>query len=113
MRISDWSSDVYSSDLIDQGFARRRDRRGHRLRHRRFDLDACGLFDLGELRFRADAGFEQLRADARHRPGFLAGLQLILRCIEVVADAGVRTEAIRRGFDEDRDRKSTRLNYST
>src|SRR3546814_3873682 len=26
----------------------------------------------------------------------------MLWCIEVVADAGVRTEAIRRGFDEDR-----------
>src|SRR3546814_8398126 len=69
MRISDWSSDVCSSDLIDVGIDAQHVGRGHVLARRDFgNRDALGLMLDVEL---ADAAVEPLRqlgarlADAR------------------------------------------------
>ena len=57
---------------------------------------------VGQFGFGADAGLEQQRAGARHRPFFLGLGQGLGRDLLAVADAGMRAEALGDGLDEDR-----------
>src|SRR3546814_2566806 len=115
MRISDWSSDVCSSDLFGSQL---RDLEVARSRHRRFDrvaIDAVGVdrprsgqADLVEPGH-GDHNIEIVVVAARKAEAIALAADRQLRAIDLDLEP---VEHFLQSACDDRDRTSTRLNYS-
>src|SRR3546814_8659580 len=103
MRISDWSSDVCSSDLIDVVT-----RRAARAVIARLGLDRDRLRRAHRFaQLARDAAFLAVRIAPQHMLAAETGRQRVL--LERIVDRRLRLEEI---FEREGDRKSTRLNSS-
>src|SRR3546814_15909797 len=92
MRISDWSSDVCSSDLVDleRGRTRGNDRAQHGLKARLAPIGGLGKgFGKAALRFAQDRGFAHAGLSGEHDAG-RAFLGFVIRAIDDRLDRGPR-----------------------
>src|SRR3546814_5308022 len=110
MRISDWSSDVCSSDLrfvdVEPDLVRIRSITFQCERHGIFDFGVHLLFDLREIGI-GDLSLADPLAKAHHAGPLFGSLELFLGNITVISAEDMTLQAVRMCFDQGRAVSST------